>query len=147
MAESGGGKVPPKTKEQLQADVSAARARLSGNVESFVRQVHPKTIANSAVNDAINLVDAEVTAAKKKVTESVSAVKDFVGPQVDNAKSFVSSSKDATAGFFKDEYGWRSDRMMMVGGLIAGVVTVLLPVVAIFTAIGRAVRAHNKAAK
>ncbi|WP_028707396.1 DUF3618 domain-containing protein [Propionicicella superfundia] len=129
-------KVPPKTKEQLQADVAAIRARLSGNVESLIGQVHPKSIANRAVNDARDLLDAEATSARRKLDEAVSTVRGFVGPKVDDAADFV-----------KDEHGWRTDRLMLLGGVLAGLVTLVLPIVAASIAIGRAVRAHKKSAR
>lgn len=129
-------KVPPKTKEQLQADISAIRARLSGNVESLIGQVHPKSIANRAVNDARDLLDAEVGAAKQKIDETVSSVRGFVRPKVDEASGLV-----------KDEQGWRTDRLMLIGGVIAGVATIVLPILLTARAIGKVVRKHKATAR
>jgi hypothetical protein len=129
-------KVPPKTKEQLQADISAIRARLSDNVETLIEQVHPKSIANRAVNDTRDLIDAEVGAAKQKIDETISSVRGFVGPKVDEASGFV-----------KDEQGWRTDRLMLLGGVLAGLVTIVLPIVFTARAIGKVVRKHKASAR
>ncbi len=134
MTEPSEAKEPPKTKEQLQAEVSAIRSRLADNIESLVRDVHPKTIANQAINDTRDLIDAEVGAVKQRVSNTVSSMKKMVGaPPSDESGS--------------DEPGTGVDRMLVIGGAIAGLVAVVLPVVAITVAITRAVRAHKKSQK
>lgn len=131
MTESEKAKEPPKTKEQLQAEIAAIRSRLSGNIESLVREVHPKTIANQAVNETRDLIGAEVGALKQRVADTVTGVKRAVGS--------TSPDEDASGGD-----GERIDRMLVVGGAIAGLLAVILPVSAILIAIRRAVRRHKK---
>lgn len=145
MTESGGAEVPPKSKEQLQADVAAARSRLSANVESLIQQVHPKAVANKAVSDARDLIDTEVGAAKQRLSKVVGSVTGLVGGV--SGRTQTDGAASAHDGFFRDEYGWRSDRFALIGGAIAGVVTLVLPVVAIAVAIRKAVRAHKKSAE
>lgn len=132
MSEANGAQEPPKTKEQLQADIAAIRARLSGNVESLVREVHPKTIANQAVNETRDLIDAEVGAIKHRVSKTVSGVKRMVGVAPDD-------------GLEPDPEDVAVDKMVVIGGAIAGLVVVVLPIVAITVTIGRAVRRHRRA--
>ncbi len=143
MSDSTGAKQPPKTKEQLQAELAAARLRLSSNIESLINEVHPKSIANHAINDARDLVEAEVKNVTEKVSGVVGAARDFVTPRVDDAKTFVGERRDQASGFFKDDYGWRTDRFMVVGGLVAGLLTLAGMALAVTAGIRKALRGSN----
>lgn len=136
MADTTEAKRPPKSKEELQAELAAARLRLSSNVESLINQVHPKSVANKAYNDARDLVDAEVQNVKQKVSGVIDSAKSFASPRADDAK-----------GFFKDGYGWRTDRFMAVSGVIAGLLTVGGFVLAVVAGIRKALKADKKSHK
>ncbi|MFT3877410.1 MAG: DUF3618 domain-containing protein [Propioniciclava sp.] len=58
-----------RSKEQIQAEVAAARARLASNVEGLILQVHPKAIAARSIQDAKTFVAGEIGAAKAQFVE------------------------------------------------------------------------------
>lgn len=53
-----------RTKEQIQADIAAARARLASNVEGLITQAHPKAVAARTIQDAKAFAAGEFQAAK-----------------------------------------------------------------------------------
>ncbi len=53
-----------RSKEQIQADIAAARARLASNVEGLITQAHPKAVAARTVQDAKAFAAGEFEAAK-----------------------------------------------------------------------------------
>ena len=53
-----------RSKEQIQADIAAARARLASNVEGLITQAHPKAIVARTVQDAKQFAAGEFDAAK-----------------------------------------------------------------------------------
>lgn len=62
-------KKPARSKEQIQADLLAARARLSANVETLIGEVHPTAVKDRTVNEAKAFVSAEARNAKKQVKD------------------------------------------------------------------------------
>ncbi len=58
-----------RSKEQIQAEIAAARARLGSNVEGLILQVHPKAVAARSVQDAKAFVAGEIGAAKAQFVE------------------------------------------------------------------------------
>ena len=53
-----------RSKEQLQADIAAARERLASNIEGLITQAHPKAVVARGVHDAKDFAVSEVKAAK-----------------------------------------------------------------------------------
>lgn len=53
-----------RSKEQIQAEIAAARARLASNVEGLITQAHPKAVAARTVQDAKAFAVGEFQAAK-----------------------------------------------------------------------------------
>ena len=53
-----------RSKEQIQAEIAAARARLASNVEGLITQAHPKAVAARTVQDAKAFAAGELQAAK-----------------------------------------------------------------------------------
>ena len=53
-----------RSKEQIQAEIAAARARLASNVEGLITQAHPKAVAARTVQDAKAFAASEFQAAK-----------------------------------------------------------------------------------
>ncbi|MEL4358731.1 MULTISPECIES: DUF3618 domain-containing protein [unclassified Luteococcus] len=95
-------KTDPRSAKQIQADIAAARARMSANVEGLVTEVHPKAVKQRSVDEA----------------------KAFVMNEVDYAKS---TAKNAV----KDDDGWRTDRISLGSGAAAVALVALLTVRAI----------------
>lgn len=55
-----------RSKEQIQSDIAAARARLASNVEGLITQAHPKAVAARTVQDAKSFAAGEFEAAKSQ---------------------------------------------------------------------------------
>ncbi|TBT86519.1 DUF3618 domain-containing protein [Propioniciclava sinopodophylli] len=53
-----------RSKEQIQAEIAAARARLASNVEGLITQAHPKAVVARTVQDAKAFAAGEFQAAK-----------------------------------------------------------------------------------
>jgi hypothetical protein len=53
-----------RSKEQIQAEIAEARARLASNVEGLITQSHPKAVAARTVQDAKSFAAGEFQAAK-----------------------------------------------------------------------------------
>ena len=53
-----------RSKEQIQDEIAAARARLASNVEGLITQAHPKAVAARTVQDAKAFAAGEFQAAK-----------------------------------------------------------------------------------
>lgn len=49
-----------RTKADIEADIAAARTRLSEGIEALIMQVHPKAIVHNTVSDARALLDGGV---------------------------------------------------------------------------------------
>lgn len=87
-------KPTPRTKAQIEADLAAARARLTGNVEDLIDQVHPNRIKQREVAKLKQLAKAEA----------------------DNAK----------AQFVRPDGSLRLERLAVIGGAVAGLVTFIV---------------------
>ena len=85
-----------RSKSEIEADIAAARARLSGGVEELIDQVHPKRIKERQVEN----------------------VKTFAQGELNRAKAEFKDSRD----------GWRTDRLLLVGGSVAGIAAFLVTV-------------------
>lgn len=59
-----------RSKEDIQAEIAAARARLATNVEGLVTQVHPRAVAARTVQDVKGMAATEFAAVKDQ----------FIGP-------------------------------------------------------------------
>lgn len=53
-----------RSKEEIQADIAAARQRLGTNVEGLITQAHPRAVAARSLYDVKALVAAEVQSVK-----------------------------------------------------------------------------------
>lgn len=95
-------KTDPRSAQQIKADIAAARARMSANVEGLVTEVHPKAVKQRTVDDA----------------------KAFVMNEVDYAKTQAKAT-------VKDEDGWRTDRITLGSGAAAAALVALLTMRAI----------------
>lgn len=62
-------KADPRSPEQIRADIAAARARMSANVEGLVAEVHPKAVKQRTVDETKAFMMAEVDNAKRQVKD------------------------------------------------------------------------------
>lgn len=89
-----------RTTAQIRADIAAARARIAANVEGLVEEVHPQAV-------------------RERVGQEARA---FAQTEINNAKaSFTSQVKE-------DDGSWRADRLVLLGGAIAGMITFLVTI-------------------
>ena len=83
-----------RSKQDIEAEIAAARARLADNVADLVNQMHPKAIVQRGIDDA----------------------RGFAAAEFENAKAQV----------IDDRGNVRTDRVLLIGGAVAGVVTFVL---------------------
>ncbi len=94
-----------RSKQDIEAEIAAARERLAGNVAGLINQVHPKAVMQRSIDDARGFAAAEFASAKAQVI---------------------------------DEHGQlRTERVLLVGGAIAGIVTFVLLVRGILKGVRR----------
>lgn len=60
---------PKRSKAQIEQELAAARARLSGNVQELVGEIHPKAVTQRTIADAKQFVATEVANAKAQVKD------------------------------------------------------------------------------
>ena len=58
-----------RTREDIEADIDAARQRLASNVENLINQVHPKAIVANTVADARAFAEGTFEEAKAQVVD------------------------------------------------------------------------------
>ncbi|MFV0452842.1 MAG: DUF3618 domain-containing protein [Propioniciclava sp.] len=58
-----------RNREEIEAEIAAARQRLSTNVEGLITQAHPKAVAARTMYDAKTLLAAEVQGVKEQFFE------------------------------------------------------------------------------
>lgn len=88
MAEQG------KSRQQIESDLTAARTRLSANLESLIDQVHPTKVKE----------------------RQIAGVKTLVNGEVRNVKSQFQTPAGE----------WRTDRLALIGGSIAGAIVLMV---------------------
>ncbi len=94
-----------RSKQDIEAEITAARERLAANVAELVNQVHPRAVVQRSIDDARGFAATEFAAAKAQVI---------------------------------DEHGrLRTERVLLLGGAIAGVVTFVLLVRGILKGVRR----------
>ena len=60
---------PAPCKSQIEADIAAARARLSANVEGLINEVHPKAVVERQIDGARAFVNTEISNAKSQIKD------------------------------------------------------------------------------
>lgn len=77
---------------------------------------------------SVSEIRADLARNRAHVTESLTEFIDEVNPKnvakrgMENAKSFAATEFDAVKAEFKDEHGWRTDRLVIIGGAVLGIV-------------------------
>ena len=64
-----------RTREDIEADIDAARQRLASNVENLINQVHPKAIVANTVADARAFAEGTFDEARAQVVDEHSNVR------------------------------------------------------------------------
>lgn len=95
-----------RSADQIKRDIAGTRARLSNTIEGLTEEFHPTAIKNRAIGDA----------------------KDF-------AQHEYSTIRDRATSQLKDDNGWRTDRLKLIGGGLAAAVGALIVLRAV---VGRA---------
>jgi hypothetical protein len=99
---------PTRSAAQIESDLAAARSRLTSSIESLIDQVHPERVKQRTATRWHEFVAEK----RAQVDAKLAGVK----AKVDDAKSTV-----------VDAHGqWRTDRLALVGGGLAGLITLVL---------------------
>lgn len=64
-----------RSKEQIEAEIAAARQRLASNVEGLITQVHPRAVAMRGLADAKGMFEQEAASAKAQFVATDGTVK------------------------------------------------------------------------
>lgn len=79
-------------------------------------------------------IRADLARNRAKVAESLGDVVEEVHPKniakrgIDQAKGFVTDEFNAAKAQVKDEHGWRTDRLVAIGGAVLGVVVFVVTI-------------------
>ncbi|AFV90154.1 hypothetical protein PACID_23770 [Acidipropionibacterium acidipropionici ATCC 4875] len=95
-----------RSADQIRRDIAAARARMSSTIEGLTEEFHPVAVKNRAVGQAKDFAQREYTTVRDRLTSQV-----------------------------KDENGWRTDRLTLIGG---GLVAAVGALVVLRAVVGRA---------
>ena len=95
-----------RSKQDIEAEISAARERLADNVAGLINQVHPKAVVQRGIDDARGFAATEFANVKAQVVD--------------------------------DSGDLRTDRVLLIGGAIAGVVTFVVLLRSILARLRRA---------
>lgn len=64
-----------RSREQIEAEIAAARQRLASNIEGLITQAHPRAIAMRGIADAKGLFEQEAASAKAQFVATDGTVK------------------------------------------------------------------------
>lgn len=94
----------------------------------------------------VDQIRSDIAAARSRVAASVEGLVEEVHPAavkqrtVNDAKTFAHEEFETLKAQVKDERGWRTDRLVLAGGAVAGLVTFLVVVRAVLGRIHRSRR-------
>ena len=77
-------------------------------------------------------IKADLAAARTRLSSNIAGLIEEVHPAevkartIDDAKNFARAEADYAKGLVKNHGGWRTDRLVLVGGAVAGAVAVVL---------------------
>lgn len=86
--------ISTRSKQDIEAEITAARDRLAANVAGLINQVHPKAVVQRGIDEARGLAAAEFANVKSQVVDENGSL--------------------------------RTERVLLLGGAIAGLVTFVL---------------------
>ncbi|MDA8437292.1 MAG: DUF3618 domain-containing protein [Propionibacterium sp.] len=96
----------------------------------------PKT-GKPADTRTASQIRADIAAARTRLSNNIAGLVEEVHPTavkgrtIDEAKNFARSEADYAKGLIRNDAGWRTDRLVIVGGALVGTVVLLLTVRAI----------------
>ena len=96
----------------------------------------PKT-GKPADTRTASQIKADLEAARARLSTNIAGLVEEVHPAavkartIDDAKSFARSEVDYAKGLVKNDAGWRTDRLVLVSGVVVGALVMLLTVRAI----------------
>lgn len=61
--------VGTRSKAEIEAELAAARARLAGNIESLITEVHPQAVKTRAINDAKDFAAGELNGLRSQFVD------------------------------------------------------------------------------
>jgi len=111
----------PRTQAEIEAELAAARDRLSANVAALVGEVHPRLVAHRTIEVSKQDVKRGLVDAKQSVVDGAAAAKSWL---TDTAEWLLAEAKARLS----DEHGLRWDRVAAVGAAVlatGGLVAVL----------------------
>jgi len=97
---------------EIEAELTAARERLTSNIAALVGEVHPKLVARRTVEDAKQDVKRGLAESKQTAADAVAAARSWL---MDNAEWLAAEVKAR----FADEDGVRWDRVAAAGAALA----------------------------
>ena len=80
-----------RSKQDIEAEITAARERLADNVAGLINQMHPKAIVQRGIDDARGFAATEFASARAQVVDASGQL--------------------------------RTERVLLIGGAVAGVIT------------------------
>ncbi len=83
-----------RSKQDIEAEITAARERLAANVAGLINQVHPKAVVQRGIDEAPGLAATEFANAKSQIVDENGSL--------------------------------RTERVLLIGGAVAGIVTFVL---------------------
>ena len=83
-----------RSKQDIEAEITAARERLAANVAGLINQVHPKAVVQRGIDEARGLAATEFANAKSQIVDENGSL--------------------------------RTERVLLIGGAVAGIVTFAL---------------------
>ena len=83
-----------RSKQDIEAEITAARERLAANVAGLINQVHPKAVVQRGIDEARGLAATEFANAKSQIVDENGSL--------------------------------RTERVLLIGGAVAGMVTFVL---------------------
>ena len=90
-----------------------------------------------ATERTLTEIQADIDRAQRQIEDTLASLIDSVHPKaiahrtIEDAKSFAGEQLTSAKAQVKDQYGWRLDRLALVAGAVAGVVTFLFAVRAV----------------
>ena len=83
-----------RSKQDVEAEITAARERRAANVAGLINQVHPKAVVQRGIDEARGLAATEFANAKSQIVDENGSL--------------------------------RTERVLLIGGAVAGIVTFVL---------------------
>lgn len=104
-----------RSKEQIEAEIAAARQRLASNVEGLITQAHPRAIVVRGIADAQGFLREEASSAQKFLREGASTAQGFLSQ----------GATAARAQFGAADGGVKAERMAYLAAAVVGTIALI----------------------